>query len=60
MFLIIKQTPDGRVYQVPVRDGLELGEHIKACYAATDQEVIGVVRVGEVIHEHRISDTPGE
>lgn len=44
-FLLIKREPDGRTYEVYIRDGKELSEHIGACYKYTDHIVLGVVRI---------------
>lgn len=52
MFWIIKRDPGEsqvseipRVYKVTVKTPEELADHIKACYAHTNQEILSVVNV---------------
>jgi len=44
-FMIIKRDADGSIYNVYVKDGIQLGEHISACYYVSDQEVLAVVKL---------------
>jgi len=46
-FMIVKRDADGSIYNVYVKDGIQLGEHISACYYVSDDEVLAVVKLQE-------------